>query len=91
MSELWVEHSYFIYIYRVLGSFVILTGLVLFAISKNLEKYSGLRFILAIGFVIVGLVMMVTGILLKLPLIFYFPDFVFCFIVAWFLNKMKAE
>ena len=91
MEELWIEHIYFIYIYRVLGSFVILTGLILFAISKNLEKYSNLCFVLTIGFVFIGLVMMVTGVLLKLPLIFYFTDFMFCFIVAWSIHKMKAQ
>jgi hypothetical protein len=90
MEELWADHRYFIYIYRVLGSFVILTGLILFAIAKNLEKYVNLFFVLTIGFVFIGLVMMVTGILLTLPLIFYFPDFVFCFIVAWFLHKIRA-
>lgn len=91
MEELWADHRYFIYIYRVLGSFVILTGLILSAISKNLEKYSNLYFVLRIGFVFIGLVMLATGVLLKLPLIFYFTDFVFCFIVAWSLNEMKAQ
>jgi len=91
MEELWVEHAYFIYIYRVLGSFVILTGLILFVISKSLEKYSNLYFVLTIGFVLIGLVMLVTGVLLKLPLIFYFTDFVFCFIVAWSMNAMRAK
>jgi hypothetical protein len=91
MEELWVEHIYFIYIYRVLGSFVILTGLILFTISKNLEKYSNLYSVLTIGFVFIGLVMIVAGVLLKLPLIFYFTDFVFCFIVAWSINKRKAQ
>jgi hypothetical protein len=90
MEGLWVDHMYFIYIYRVLGSFVILTGLVLFTFSKNLEKYSELRFFLAVGFAIVGLVMLVTGIFSKLPLIFYFFDFVFCFIVAWCIHKLKV-
>jgi hypothetical protein len=91
MEDLWVEHGYFIYIYRVLGSFVILTGLILFVISKNLEKYSNLYFVLTIGFIFIGLVMMATGVLLKLPLIFYFTDFVFCFIVAWSINAMRAQ
>lgn len=70
---------------------MILTGLILSAISKNLEKYSNLYFVLRIGFVFIGLVMLATGVLLKLPLIFYFTDFVFCFIVAWSLNEMKAQ
>lgn len=90
MEELWVEHIYFVYIYRTLGSFVILTGLILFTISKSLEKYSNLRYVLTIGFAFIGLVMFVTGVLLRLPLIFYFTDFVFCFIVAWSIHTTKA-
>ncbi len=91
MGELWVEHTYFVYIYRVLGSFVILTGLILYAISIDLRKYTDLYSVMSIGFVLVGLVMMVTGITSKLALIFYFPDFVFCFFVAWFIYGMKSR
>ena len=91
IDMLWVDHSYFVYIYRVLGSFVILTGLIIFTISRNIEKYSELLFILTIGFIIIGFVMMITGILTNLPLVFYFPDFVFCFIIAWYLNVIKTS
>ncbi len=91
MQELWVEHAYFIYIYRVLGSFVILTGLILFAISRNLNKYFPFYHVLTIGFVFIGLVMMVTGILCELSVVFYFPDFMFCFLVAWFIFRMRVR
>ena len=91
MGALWVDHPYFIYIYKVLGAFVILTGLVLFAISKDPGKYSLLYHTLTSGFVLIGLVMLVTGIMIKLPAIFYFPDFLFCFIVAWFIYGARAR
>jgi len=90
MEMLWVDHSYFIYIYRVLGSFVVLTGLILFAVSKDLGKYSDLIPSLVIGFVVIGIVMLLTGILTDLPLIFYFPDFIFCFIIAWYMYYIRT-
>ena len=90
MESLWIDHSYFIYIYRVLGSFVILTGIILFTISKDLRKYVDLFCPFIIGFVVMGLVMLVTGILIDLPLIFYFPDFFFCFIIGWFIYSIRS-
>jgi len=90
MEELWTDHLYFIYIYRVLGAFVILSGLILFTISKNQKLYSNLSPVLAAGFVLIGLVMIITGILLELPPMFYVADFMFCFIVAWFFYDMRT-
>jgi hypothetical protein len=91
MDDLWTDHLYFIYIYRVLGAFVIFTGLLLFAVSKNLKLYANLLPVLSAGFIIIGLVMLITGSLLQLPLMFYVMDFVFCFIVAWFLYDMSTQ
>ena len=38
MKNLWIDQKYFIYIYKILGSFVILTGLLIFSISKNIAN-----------------------------------------------------
>ncbi len=91
MKNLWVEHSYFIYIYRVLGAFVILTGLILYTVSGNIKKYLSLLNALTWGFILVGLVMTVAGYLLRLPLIFYLPDFIFCFIISGFFYQTKRQ
>jgi hypothetical protein len=90
MEELWTDHFYFVYIYRVLGAFVILSGLIFFTISKNMRLYSNLFPVLASGLAIIGLVMIISGILLELPPMFYVPDFMFCFIIAWFLYDMRT-
>jgi hypothetical protein len=91
MKDLWVDHVYFIYIYRVLGAFVILTGFILFTVSGNIKKYLSLFNVLTWGFILVGLVMAVTGFLLKLPIIFYIPDFIFCFIIAGFFYQTNKQ
>lgn len=91
MEELWTNHLYFIYIYRVLGAFVIFTGIILFTISKNLDLYSTLFPALSIGFVSIGLVMILSGSLLNLPIIFYVMDFLFCFLIAWFFYDLRTR
>ena len=91
MEELWTDHLYFIYIYRVLGAFVIFTGFMLFTISKNLKLYSTIFPALSIGFIIIGLVMIISGSLLNLPLMFFMMDFLFCFIVAWYFYNLRAR
>lgn len=91
MEALWTDHLYFIYIYKVLGAFVILTGLLIYAILKNPGLYKNLMPTLSAGFVIIGLVMSVSGILLGLPFIFYFLDFIFCFLLAWLFFDLKRK
>jgi hypothetical protein len=89
MEKLWTDHLYFIYIYRVLGAFVIFTSIILFMISKNLKQYTALLPGLSVGFLIIGLVMLISGRLLNLPLIFYVLDFLFCFLIAWLFYDMR--
>jgi hypothetical protein len=89
MEALWSDHHYFIYIYRVLGAFVIFTGLILFVVSKNIKHFAPLFPALAIGFALTGMIMLLSGLAVELPLIFYLPDFVFCFIMAWFIYTFK--
>jgi len=70
---------------------VIFTGLMLFTISKNLKLYSTIFPALSIGFIIIGLVMIISGSLLNLPLMFFMMDFLFCFIVAWYFYNLRAR
>ncbi len=89
MRKLWIDHNYFKYIYKVLGSFVILTGLVFFTISKNLEKNLNILNAIKIGLIIVGIVMVYSGYFMKLTLLFYAPDFIFCFVIAFYLHTYR--
>lgn len=91
MEALWSDHAYFIYIYRVLGAFVILAGLTLLTISRDPERYSVLFRVFAAGFGLMGVVMLAAGVMVGLPVEFYLPDFVFCFILAAFLYHMRAR
>lgn len=95
MKNLWTDHTFFIYIYRVLGSFVILTGLLIFSISRSIENNLAILNTMKWGLIIIGTTMTIAGYSLKLPLLFFTPDFIFCFAIAFYmhiiLNSRKSE
>ena len=82
MGNLWSGHPYFIYIYRVLGAFVMLTGLVLFSLSRNIQRHLEVLQMMLWGFLLVGIVMALAGYFSGIHPFFYIPDFVFCFFLA---------
>jgi peptidoglycan/LPS O-acetylase OafA/YrhL len=93
MGGLWSDHRYFLYIYRVLGAFVILTGLLLYSMGRNIRKNRAVLQTLQWGFVLVGVVMVLAGYFSGLHPFFYIPDFVFCFFIAgllYWVNHGKA-
>ena len=86
MNDLWVDHMYFNYIYRVLGAFVIFAGLLFFSVSRNIEKNINVLNVMKWGFIIIGTVMTIAGYYVQLPLLYYAPDFLFCFAIAVYLQ-----
>ena len=86
MKYLWIDHNYFLYIYKVLGAFVILLGLIIFRVSKNPEEYLNVLKTIKFGLILIGIVMIISGYSIKLPLLIYAPDFVFCFVIAFYLH-----
>ena len=78
----WTDHPYFIYIYRVLGAFVIMVGLVVIQVSGNPGKYGEIMRMLMWGFLVTGAVMLVTGILTGLPNYLFVLDALFVFVLA---------
>jgi hypothetical protein len=89
IGEVWIEQPYALYIYRVLGAFVILVGIVAFMMARNPERYSRLLVALALGFILVGIVMLAAGSMLGLPLRFYLPDPIYCFAFAGLMLMAK--
>ncbi len=88
IQALWSEKPYFIYIYKVLGAFVVMTGFLLFSVSKNIILYRPLLRMLGVGFSLIGLTMVVSGFYVSLPLVYYIMDFLFCFLIAGVVFKM---
>jgi hypothetical protein len=80
IESLWAGHVYFLYIYKVLGAFVVLTGLLLWSLGGgNGWERKGVR-MMKWGMIFVGLVMLGAGLAAGLSLLFYVADVVF----AWF-------
>jgi hypothetical protein len=82
IEVLWTDHDYSRYIYKVLGAFVICLGVFLFVIVERPSRYAPLIRIFSAGFLLIGLVMSIGGILSGLSLIHYLPDFIYCFLVS---------
>jgi hypothetical protein len=82
IEELWVPHPYFIYIYRVLGAFVIFTAVTLFVIARDPIRYAKILKVGGFFFAFVGLVMLIAGYSLHMSLLHYAFDFLFCFLIA---------
>ena len=91
MGDLWTSHPYFLYIYKVLGAFVILTGMIIYVISFRLPEQKNLLSALSYGFILLGLVMALTGYMTGLPIAFYILDFVFCFALAFIFYRIKTK
>ena len=90
MEHLWSGDPFFIYIYRLLGVFVIWIGIILFLCSKDIAKYRsiivGSMFALALFFV----VSLVTGLCVGLGLKFFLVDSIFSLflvIVLYIIQK----
>jgi hypothetical protein len=82
IGPLWMDTPYSIYIYRVLGAFVILSGIPLLVVSSDPKKFRPILQAYAAGFTVIGLVMLVAGLTLGLPYRYYLPDPVYCLVVA---------
>lgn len=82
IEELWVTHPYFIYIYRILGAFVVLVGVTLFIIASDPDRYAVILRAWGIGFLVICIIMFSAGWLVRLSIIHYLPDFSFCFVVG---------
>ena len=83
IGELWTSHPYFVYIYRMLGAFVLLIGVTLFIIASDLEKYALVLRTWGVSFFVIGVLMFFAGYFMRLSLVHYLPDFAFCFIVGF--------
>jgi len=83
IGELWSSHPYFIYVYRVLGAFVILAGIVVFIIARDPLRYEQLLKACSLCFAFVACVMFLGGLLLRISLLHYAFDVAYCVIIAW--------
>jgi hypothetical protein len=89
ISELWVDDPYFVYIYKVLGAFVILTGLVLWFLGAKPGTGSDSARPVKWGMIVIGFVMLGTGLSQGLAAKFYIVDVAFSWLVAILLHNKR--
>jgi hypothetical protein len=77
MEHLWLNDPFFVYIYKLLGVFVLWMGILLFISSQDVQRYKGmiLGSILGLGLFLV--VSLVTGFSVGLELLYFIVDSVF--------------
>jgi hypothetical protein len=86
MGDLWMQSPYSLYIYRVLGGFVVLSGIVIMVVSDAPGTYRKLLLGTAIGFAVIGAVMLASGLTSGLPVRFYLADPIYCLFIVVVLS-----
>ncbi len=82
IGSLWIDQVYFVYVYKVLGGFVILTGLVLWSLAGEGGEGRKSARMMTWGMVVVGLVMLGTGLSTGLAPRLFLLDVAFVWLVA---------
>lgn len=91
IGQLWIEEPYALYIYRILGAFVIFTGVSVYAASGDPVRYRKILQLWAYLLLMTGGVMLVTGLALNIPWIFSLPDYLFVFTIAALIFALRNK
>ena len=90
IGDLWMQTPYATYIYRVLGGFVVLTGILMKVVSGDPSRHGKFLKGYAVGFAMIGVVMVLAGLTTGLSSRYYLPDPVYCFLIAalvWYAGR----
>ena len=91
MEHLWSGEPFFIYIYKLLGVFVIWVGIILFVCSKDLIRYKGVIRASILGLLLFFVVSLLTGFLTGLGLKFFLVDSIFSLILIVLFYIIQKE
>ncbi len=82
MEHLWSGEPFFIYIYKLLGVFVLWMGIILFVCSKDVVKYRGIIRGSILALLLFFVVSLLTGFATGLGFRFFLVDAVFSLILV---------
>ncbi len=91
MEHLWTGEPFFMYIYKLLGVFVIWIGIILFVCSKDLIRYRGVIRASILGLLLFFVVSLLTGFFTGLGLKFFLVDSIFSLILIVLLYIIQKE
>ena len=91
MEHLWSGEPFFIYIYKLLGVFVIWVGIILFVCSKDVVKYKSIIRGSILALLLFFVVSLLTGFVTGLGLKFFLVDSIFSLILIVLLYIIQKE
>jgi hypothetical protein len=91
MEHLWSHEPFFLYIYRLLGVFVIWAGIILFVCSKDMIRYRGVIRGSVLALILFFLVSLLTGLSVGLELRFFLVDSIFSFFLIIVLLVIQKD
>ena len=77
MEHLWSNEPFFVYIYKLLGVFVLWMGILHFISSRDVKRYKGMVLGSMMGLSLFFVVSLVTGFTAGLELLYFIVDSVF--------------
>ena len=89
MEHLWSGEPFFIYIYRLLGVFVIWVGVILFICSKDVIRYRGIITGSILGLALFFVVSLLTGLVTGLGFQFFLVDSLFSLLLIGLLYAVQ--
>jgi hypothetical protein len=91
MEQLWQDHPFFIYIYKLFGVFVLWIGLIFYLCAKDLQKHRSIVRGSIIGLLLFFIVSLLTGILTGLEVPFFIVDSIFALFLAVLLYFFQKK
>ncbi|MGB3093455.1 MAG: hypothetical protein WBC42_09625 [Candidatus Zixiibacteriota bacterium] len=91
MEHLWSGDPFFIYIYKLLGVFVLWMGILLFISSRDVIRYRGIIRGSILGLLLFFVVSLLTGLSVGLKLQYFLVDSIFSLILALLLYIIQKD
>ena len=91
MEHLWSGEPFFIYIYKLLGVFVIWIGIILFVCSKDVIKYRSIIRGSILALTLFFIVSLLTGFFTGLGLRFFLVDSIFALLLIVLLYIIQKD
>ena len=91
MAHLWTGDPFFIYIYKLLGAFVLWVGVMLFVSSKDVIRYKGIIRGSILGLLLFFVVSLWTGLATGLGLQYFLVDSIFSLFLVVLLYIIQKD
>jgi len=89
MEHLWSGEPFFIYIYRLLGVFVIWAGIILLICSRDIIRYRTIIIGSMLGLTLFFMVSLLTGLITGLGFQFFLVDSIFALFLIFVLHIVQ--